>query len=143
MAEKNPRSIEWAWRNLRRGNLHGRALLWHSREPEDIPVKKGSLDLVVSNPPYIPTKDIDGLMREVRREPRMALDGGEEGLKFYRKLLNSVPVLLKDGGALVMEIGDAIQAERMRKAKYSGLVLAEEIPDLSGNTRCMVWERRV
>ena len=144
MAENNPHSIKWSWKNIERNGLHGRALLWHSCEPGDIPIKKGSLDLVVSNPPYIPTKDIAGLMREVRdHEPRMALDGGEDGMVFYRKLFRSTPALLKEGGALVLEIGDAAQAEKMRKDKYAGLVLTEETTDLSGNLRCMVWERRV
>ena len=136
MAEKNPRSIKWAWRNLKRYALHGRALLWHSREPEDIPVGKGSLDLIVSNPPYIPTKDIEGLMREVRdHEPRMALDGGEDGMDFYRKLFNSVPALLKDGGALILEIPGGVPP-----GAPPGLV--EKIADFSGNPRCLVWERR-
>ena len=144
MAEKNPRSIEWAWRNLKRYGLHGRALLWHSREPEDIPVKDGSLDLVVSNPPYIPTKDIAGLMREVRdHEPHMALDGGEDGMDFYRKLFNSVPALLKDGGALIFEMGDAAQAQKARGIAPGPIILAEKIADFSENPRCMVWERRV
>ena len=116
MAEKNPRSIEWAWRNLERNGLHGRALLWHSREPGDIPAEISSLDLIVSNPPYIPTKDVAGLMREVRHEPRMAFDGGGDGMDFYGKLFHGVPALLKKGGALIMEIGDARQAEEIGTA---------------------------
>ena len=143
MAEKNPRSIKWAWKNLKRYNLLGRALLWHSSELYDIPVEKGSLDLVVSNPPYIPTKDIAGLMREVRdHEPRMALDGGEDGMDFYRKLFHNAPPLLKNVGALILEIGDATQAEAIRNEKHSGLVLTEETADFSGIPRCIVWERR-
>jgi release factor glutamine methyltransferase len=144
MAEKNARSIEWAWRNLTPKSPNGhslqeRALLWHSREPDDIPIEKGSLDLIVSNPPYIPTKDIAGLMREVRdHEPHVALDGGEDGMDFYRKLFHSVPELLKDGGVLILELGDTVQAETVPLG--SPIALIEKIPDLSGNTRCMVWE---
>jgi release factor glutamine methyltransferase len=141
MAEKNPRSIEWAWRNLEKNGMRGRALLWHSREPGDIPAEKCSLDLIVSNPPYIPTEDIAGLMREVREhEPRMALDGGEDGMDYYRKLFCYAPDMLKEGGALILEIGDAAQAEKMRKQEHAGLVLTEEIADFSGNIRCMIWE---
>ncbi|MCL2010130.1 MAG: peptide chain release factor N(5)-glutamine methyltransferase [Synergistaceae bacterium] len=141
MAEKNPRSIYWAWRNLKRNGLHGRALLWHSREPDDIPVRNGSLDLAVSNPPYIPTKEIDGLMREVRcHEPHMALDGGEDGMDFYRKLFRGVPVMLKEGGALIMEMGGI--APGPDNGCAPGMALTEETADFSGNLRCMVWERR-
>jgi len=140
MAEKNPSSIDWARKNLNRYDLRERALLVHSRELDDIPAERGSLDLVVSNPPYIPTKDISGLMREVRdHEPHMALDGGEDGMDFYRKLFHSAPPLLKNGGSLILEIGDAAQAEAMRNEKHPGLVLAEEIADFSGIPRCMVW----
>jgi len=146
MAEKNPRSIEWAQKNLNHHGLCERASLRHSRELDDIfcASEKGSLDLIVSNPPYIPAKDISGLMREVRdHEPHMALDGGDDGMDFYRKLLHGAPALLKNGGSLIMEIGDAIQAKTMRNEKHSNLVLAEEIADFSGIPRCMVWERRL
>jgi len=160
MAEKNPRSIEWAQKNLKHHGLHERASLWHSHELDDIfcvtekrsldlddifcVAKKRSFDIVVSNPPYIPTKDISRLMREVRdHEPRMALDGGEDGMVFYRKLFHFAPALLKNGGALILEIGDAAQAESMRNEKHPDLVLVEEIADFSYIPRCMVWERQV
>lgn len=59
--------------------------------------------LVVANPPYIPTSDIDALSPEVRREPTLALDGGEDGLRFYRAISRNAPLL--SGGRLVYEIG--------------------------------------
>jgi len=142
MAEKNPRSIAWAWKNIRRNKLNGRALLWHSHGLGDIPVEKGSLDLVVSNPPYIPTKNIADLMHEVRdHEPHMALDGGGDGMNYYRTLFHSAPALLKEGGALIMEMGDAAQAEKAKTIAPNSIILTEEIADFSGNPRCMVWER--
>jgi release factor glutamine methyltransferase len=142
MAEKNPLSLGWAWKNLTRYDLQGRGLLWHSQEPADIPVERGTLDLVVSNPPYIPTKDIPGLMREVKdHEPHLALDGGAEGTDFYRLLFRYAPLWLKPGGALLFEIGDEVQAKELRKAAPSNLEFAREVADYSGIPRCLAWVR--
>jgi release factor glutamine methyltransferase len=139
MVEKNPRSLQWAWKNVERYGLHERALLWHSRSPEDIP--EGGVDLVVGNPPYIPTKDIRNLMREVRdHEPHLALDGGEDGMDFYRMFFQNAGAWLKPGGALVFEIGDATQAKNLRSAAPSYLNLAKEVPDYAGIPRCMAWK---
>ena len=64
------------------------------------------LDLIVSNPPYIRTGELDGLAPEVRREPRMALDGSGDGLWFYRALIPLCRERLKPGGFLAFECGD-------------------------------------
>lgn len=66
---------------------------------------RGWADLMVSNPPYIPTKDLDGLEPEVLKEPRMALDGGKDGLDAIRAITAMAPKMLKPGGVLAMEIG--------------------------------------
>ncbi|MDR1377574.1 MAG: peptide chain release factor N(5)-glutamine methyltransferase [Synergistaceae bacterium] len=140
LAEKNPASLAWAWKNMARYGLHQRGLLWHSREPEDIPLKKGTLDLVISNPPYIPTRALPNLMREIRDyEPSLALDGGKDGMDFYRTLFRHVPSWLRPGGALLLEIGDGEQAEKMRTLAPSCLRLAKKITDYSGIPRCMAW----
>jgi release factor glutamine methyltransferase len=142
MAEKNPRSLQWAWKNVERYGLHERALLWHSRRAEDIPAK-GALDLVVGNPPYIPTKDIASLMREVRdHEPHLALDGGKDGMDFYRMLFQHACAWLKPDGALVLEIGGADQAAELRTMAPSRLNLAKEVADYAGIPRCMAWRYR-
>lgn len=66
----------------------------------------GKYDCIVSNPPYIASREVDVLMEEVRdHEPRMALDGGEDGLYFYRKLAAQSPKYLKDRGRIFLEIG--------------------------------------
>jgi release factor glutamine methyltransferase len=66
---------------------------------------RGWADLMVSNPPYIPTKELDGLEPEVLKEPRMALDGGKDGLDAVRAIVAMAPKMLKAGGWLAMEIG--------------------------------------
>lgn len=75
--------------------------------------EKNSFDYIVSNPPYIETKQIPGLMPEVARfEPSVALDGGPDGLMFYRRIVPASAHYLKPGGALIFEIGET-QAENM------------------------------
>lgn len=66
---------------------------------------EGTFDAILSNPPYIPAADCLTLQEEVRREPLMALDGGADGLDFYRRIAAEAPSRLTDGGVLLMEIG--------------------------------------
>lgn len=60
---------------------------------------------IVSNPPYIPTLELETLQAEVQREPRLALDGGADGLNFYRRIVNDAPKFLIGGGLLAVEVG--------------------------------------
>lgn len=61
-------------------------------------------DAIAANPPYIPSAEVPGLMAEVRQEPLLALDGGEDGLTLIRRIVSSAPKRLKEGGVLAMEI---------------------------------------
>ena len=65
----------------------------------------GPFDLIVANLPYIPSADIDGLAADVRSEPRLALDGGADGLVLVRRLVAGAPDLLQPGGCLALEVG--------------------------------------
>jgi release factor glutamine methyltransferase len=68
---------------------------------------RGKFDIIVTNPPYIPTATIETLQREVRNfEPRLALDGGEDGLDCYRKIAASAGRHIVRGGTLIMEVGE-------------------------------------
>ena len=64
-----------------------------------------SFDLIVSNPPYIPSVDCDRLQPEVMNEPRLALDGGPDGCDLYRRIIDSADTALAPGGFLLMELG--------------------------------------
>ena len=78
-----------------------------------IPFRKKRFDIIMSNPPYIPSGDINGLDKEVKDyEPRLALDGGADGLDYYRDICSSVKKHLKNGGKLILEAG-AGQAEKV------------------------------
>ncbi len=65
----------------------------------------GSFDLITCNPPYIPTAEIGTLDPEVQREPALALDGGEDGLDFYRAICKNFRSAIREGGALMFEVG--------------------------------------
>ena len=93
-------------------------------------------DMIISNPPYIPTSVIDTLQPEVRcAQPRMALDGGRDGLDFYRRIIREAPAHLVVGGRLLLEIGyDQAEAvsDLLREAGYYGI---EILKDYGGNDR--------
>lgn len=67
---------------------------------------EGTFDLIVCNPPYIPKGDLATLQEEVKQEPMLALDGGDDGLTFYRRFLSEAPRYLRPRGAFVLELGD-------------------------------------
>jgi release factor glutamine methyltransferase len=102
----------------------------------------GPFDLIVSNPPYIATGVIPGLDEEVRKhDPRLALDGGPDGLEPYRTLLAEAERLLAPGGLLAVEIGYD-QAEDLRSlAVLHSLEILRIAHDLSGNPRCVAMRR--
>lgn len=104
---------------------------------------RGPFDLIVSNPPYIASADIAGLAPEVRDfDPRTALDGGTDGLAFFRLIAAAAPPLLAPGGALIVEIG-AGQAQPVAALfAAAGLAPAPPRHDLSGVPRALCAARR-
>lgn len=99
-------------------------------------------DLVVSNPPYIASKEIETLQPEVARfEPRLALDGGIDGLDAYRVIIEALPRLLSDGGGFALEVGLG-QAEAVTEmAHAAGLSTSPPWMDLAGIPRVVRGER--
>ena len=93
-----------------------------------------TFDLIVSNPPYIKSDDIAGLQKEVTCQPRMSLDGGIDGLDFYKRIVKDAPNRLNVGGALVLEIGHD-QAEDVVALLQPNFSDVNIIKDLSGSDR--------
>lgn len=103
---------------------------------------KESFDLIYSNPPYIKSDEIEKLQVEVRKhEPRLALDGGEDGLHFYRKIIEKAPEYLNDRGYLVFEIGhdEGKDICALMEDKFD----VEVIKDLSKLDRVVVGQLRM
>jgi len=102
------------------------------------PVKGQKFDIIVSNPPYIRKKDICMLQPEIKGwEPLEALDGGEDGLRFYREILFRAPEYLYEGGSLVMELGQGTADDVIKIAEESGLRRDSLVKDYAGVERIL------
>jgi release factor glutamine methyltransferase len=104
-----------------------------------------TFDLVVSNPPYIPTTDIAALASEVRDyDPLRALDGGSDGLDAYRSIAREAPHLLHDDGVLIVEIGAGQSSDVTAILTAGGSLEQTAIHcDLSGRARALSFRRRM
>ena len=101
LSDYSKQALEITNKNLAKYNVKAEVLCGDLFE-----VFTGKVNMIVSNPPYIETKVIDTLMPEVRDyEPMSALDGGEDGLDFYRRIVKEAPKYLEDDGYLMFEIG--------------------------------------
>jgi release factor glutamine methyltransferase len=141
-----------SWRALRvartNAERHGmadritflRGNLWHAVNGQ---VPAGTVDLVVANPPYIPTEELATLMPEVQWEPRLAVDGGADGLEIIREILATSPAQMRPGGFLLLEIGaqQAATVEALVTVSRD-LALVRCWPDLAGRDRVVVARRR-
>lgn len=104
---------------------------------------KGKFDILTCNPPYIPTKEISLLEKEISHEPISALDGGEDGLQYYRRLSLSITDVLSEDGFAIIEV-DCPKIETAKKLEkifenYSFCFA----PDISGNKRVLkLWRKK-
>lgn len=137
----SPAALRIAAQNAERNNVSRLVSIFGSDMFEQI---DGKFDMIVSNPPYIPTTDIPTLMREVREhEPIAALDGGEDGLDFYRIIAREGPSHLEKGGALLVEVGAGQAGDVAELFSAAGLRCIEITRDLSGIERVVKAELAV
>lgn len=102
------------------------------------PLEGKIFNAIVSNPPYIPTGELEILQAEVKKEPRLALDGGEDGLNFYRRIISDAPKFLRDGGILAVEVGINQSAAVKKLFDAEGFVDAKIFRDLAEIERIVV-----
>ncbi|MFA7343458.1 MAG: peptide chain release factor N(5)-glutamine methyltransferase [Terrimicrobiaceae bacterium] len=120
--DASPEALALAAENAARHNLGGRV---HFVQSDLLSNISGPMQVVVANLPYIPRAEIGQLSREVRHDPVLALDGGEDGLDLIRRLVAGAPGILSPGGLLALEIGHD-QSQRVR-----GLLEAHNFRDIS------------
>ena len=108
------------------------------------PIREQQFTAILSNPPYIPEADIQGLAPEVRcKEPMTALGGGKDGLDFYRRLCDEAPAMLTDDGFMAFEVGIHQATEVAQLAEASPLIVRTEIlKDYAGIERVVVAWRK-
>ena len=110
---------------------------------EEPSIASGSLDAILCNPPYIDRATLAGLAPELAHEPQAALDGGEDGLVFYRRILQAFPKYLREDGFFLFEIGFD-QAEAVKEiGAAAGFGDCSVLRDLGGNTRALLLRRTV
>lgn len=139
----SPAALAVAKRNAQRlgvdDRVHWREGAWMSALNADDP---GGFDVIVSNPPYIPAADIEALEPEVaRHEPRLALDGGKDGLDAYRALAPQVHGRLAPGGLVALEIGLGQAKAASDLMVAAGLAPGGRWQDLAGRERCLLFRR--
>ncbi|MCV3769180.1 MAG: peptide chain release factor N(5)-glutamine methyltransferase [Wolbachia pipientis] len=131
--EKSLKAYRVACQNVKRHNLLGRAKILLNSWTKC----KGLFDLIVSNPPYIKKDKLKNLQAEVQKEPRMALDGGIDGLNCYLSIFPILKKCLKKSGVVVLEIGED-QSNIDEIILSYGFSLQEYMYDLTGIKRCVI-----
>jgi release factor glutamine methyltransferase len=142
LADLDRRALLLAKRNTLLCRVSGRALCIEADVREGPPSRLGDFHLVACNPPYVPAGEIDTLDPSVRDyEPRLALDGGEDGLDLYRSLFARWRSVIRPGGWLILECGEGQSMELRRMAEEVGIVPTDTLEDSHGTERTLVFRR--
>ena len=138
--DRSDEALGTAWGNALRNGVANRTLFAASDWGAAI---AGRFDLLVANPPYIPSRSIRHLAPEVAtHDPAAALDGGGDGLDAYRRLFADVPRLLRPGGRAFVEIGFDQADDTADLARQAGLAVDRVVADLAGHRRVLVLKER-
>lgn len=133
--DRSAAAAEVARGNAEQLGLAGRA---HFLVSDWASALSGRFDIVVSNPPYIASGEIDDLEPEVaQHEPQLALDGGDDGLTCYRVIAGELSRLLRPGGAVFLEVGAGQWESVATLLETAGLRVSKPIQDLAGISRCV------
>ena len=136
MADISPAALSVTRRNIALHQLSGRSVIVQADALRMPPLRLGNVDLIVCNPPYIPTAEIRTLDDSVKDwEPVLALDGGEDGLMFYRSVIDKWLSVLSDSGYVIFEVGEE-QAGPVFDLMYrAGLKGLDTVRDTAGTER--------
>ena len=136
LGELDDEALKICRQNIRRNNLTGRVTSMRLDAREKPSRNLGEFHIIVSNPPYIPTADIDTLDTSVKdHEPRLALDGGTDGLDFYRAIIEKWRDALAKDGMLFFEVGIGQADEVLRMMRANGFGDVQIVKDLNGIPR--------
>ena len=136
LGELDDEALKICRQNIRRNNLTGRVTSMRLDAREKPSRSLGEFHIIVSNPPYIPTADIDTLDTSVKdHEPRLALDGGTDGLDFYRAIIEKWRDALAKDGMLFFEVGIGQADEVLRMMRANGFGDVQIVKDLNGIPR--------
>jgi release factor glutamine methyltransferase len=140
-ADISDKALKLARQNAARHSLAER-IVFHTSDLFSALAEAGPFDLIVSNPPYIPTAVLETLAPEVRTfDPILALDGGPDGLIYYRRLAKEAGAYLKKGGVLMVEFGDDQENPITSIFQEHDWVVDELLRDLAGQMRIMIAHR--
>jgi len=130
------KAIDVAKINARKFDLHNR-VKFYCKPFEEIYSSK--FDLIVSNPPYIKSADIKNLSEDIKKfEPKLALDGGNDGLDVIKKVIYKSRTILKKCGTLALEIGKGQQYDVSQILKDQGFTIKVLVKDYQNNVRCIL-----
>lgn len=118
-------------RNIEKHEIKNIKALKYDVLSKELPIEPCSVDIIVSNPPYIPTKDLKTLQKEVMQEPRSALDGGEDGLVFYKGIVKNLSSTLKSNGQIAFEIGLGQDEEVSRILVKNKFININKVKDIN------------
>lgn len=136
IVENSSEALKYAAKNLSLYNLENRTLI-----NENI---INPCSFIISNPPYIPEREIKSLMKSVRDyEPESALNGGEDGMKFYRLIISQAMNILKPGGYIFFEVGNINQVNELKYINANNFIFENLLFDANNFPRCVVLKRRL
>jgi release factor glutamine methyltransferase len=140
--DASPGALKWAWRNVQRYRLSNRVLLVHGSSAHFISQDLTPFDLVVANPPYIPSEHMGELDGSVSRfEPHLALNGGDGGIQVPVEWLRGAVRLLRAGGQVLMETAGDWQLSILEALEIEGLSFVGSHQDQFGVRRVGRWKR--
>lgn len=135
----SPSALQVCRENITSNRLNSRVLCMQADALASPPMGIGLFDVIVSNPPYIPSTEIIGLDSSVRDyEPLWALDGGEDGLKYYRGIIKHWKTVLRPGGLIFFEVGEGQSAPVQEMLLSAGFSETTALPDTAQTERVVI-----